>query len=208
MPRRYILMGDIVESSKYDAGKLRQDFMRLVNSCNESLGQSVISPYTVTLGDEFQGVAASLRATLESIFCMEEASLRKGLDFKIRYVALHGEIDTPINRLKAHAMMGSGLTRAREMLNDKRRGQPRFRFDLVDAHVMKQLNRLFLVYDGLIGRWDKEDGVLILDMLTDSNNETVGQKHDKNRSQIWKRRKNLLIEECRALKATILDLGR
>jgi len=128
--------------------------------------------------------------------------------FKIRYVAVHGEIDTPLNRLKAHAMMGPGLTKAREMLTEKRRGEARFRFDLPDADIMGQLNRLFLVLDGLTDRWDVADALLILDMLANTHNEEVGVKHGKNRTQIWKRRKHLLIEEYRALKETITELGQ
>ena len=206
MARQYILMGDIIGSSNYDARQLREEFMGLVSLCNEKLDGSILSPYTVTLGDEFQGVATSLRAVLEAIFHLEESVLRRGLAFKIRYVAVHGEIDTPVNRLKAHTMMGAGLTKAREILTDKRRGKPRFRFDLADAHTMDQLNRLFLVLDGLAGRWDRGDGLLILDMLANPHNEEVGVKHGKNRTQIWKRRKHLLIEEYRALREAIVEL--
>ena len=85
---------------------------------NQKLEHDIISPYTVTLGDEFQGIATSLHAVIEAIFYMEETILRKRLEFKVRYVAVHGEIDTPINRLKAHTMMGPGLTKAREVLTD------------------------------------------------------------------------------------------
>ena len=208
MAKRHILMGDVIGSSKYDVRQLRKEFMGLVSLCNQKLEHDIISPYTVTLGDEFQGIATSLHTVIEAIFYMEETILRKGLAFKIRYVAVHGAIDTPINRLKAHTMMGAGLTKAREILTDKRRGEPRFRFDLPDAHTMNQLNRLFLVLDGLSGRWDTRDGPLIFDMLANPHNEEIGVTHGKNRTQIWKRRKHLLIEEYRALKESIMELGQ
>ena len=208
MAKRHILMGDVIGSSKHDVRQLRKEFIGLVSLCNQKLEHDIISPYTVTLGDEFQGIATSLHAVIEAIFYMEETILRKGLEFKIRYVAVHGEIDTPINRLKAHTMMGAGLTKAREVLTDKRRGEPRFRFDLPDAHTMNQLNRLFLVLDGLSGRWDTGDSLLIFDMLANPHNEEVGVRHGKNRTQIWKRRRHLLIEEYRALKEAIMELGQ
>lgn len=208
MAFQYILMGDIIGSSKYDAKKLRNDFMGIVTSCNEELEQDIISPYTVTLGDEFQGIAISLDAVVKTIFYMEETILRRRLAFKIRYVAVYGAIDTPINQLKAHTMMGAGLSKARKILTDKRRGLPRFRFDLADAYTMNQLNRLFLVFDGLASRWDIGDGILILDMLANTHNEEVGVAHGKNRTQIWKRRKNLLIEEYRALKDALMEMAR
>lgn len=207
MAGRYILMGDIVGSSTYKASKLRREFMEIVSSCNKTLEGEILSPYTVTLGDEFQGVARTLRGLFDAVFYLEEISLLKRLRFKVRYVGLYGEIDTPINRMKAHGMMGAGLTRSREMLSAKRRGKPRFQFELPDDQMTKELNLLFLVIDGIIAKWDSDDGPLILDMITNNNNVEVGKRHKKNRTQIWKRRKNMLIEEFRALKEVVFDLA-
>jgi len=205
----YILMGDIVGSSRYASlKKLRKDFMEVISGCNKKLKHEILSPYTVTLGDEFQGIAASFQAMLEAIFYMEEKILYEGLTFKIRYVSVYGKIESPINRVRAHTMLGPGLTRAREILTDKGRGTPRFRFEFPDTSLTRQLNRLFLVFDGVTRRWSPEDGRLILDMLANPHNEEVGKLHDKNRTQIWKRRRNLLIEEVRALKESIRELSR
>lgn len=208
MAKYYVLMGDIIGSSRSDNPKrLRKDFMQVISACNKKFKREILSPYTVTLGDEFQGIAASLQAMIEAVFYMEEKILYEGLSFKIRYVSVYGEIETAINRLKAHTMLGPGLTRAREILTDKRRGVPRFRFEFPDPYLTEQFNRLFLVFDGLTRRWSPEDGRLILDMLASPHNEEVGKLHDKNRTQIWKRRRNLLIEEVRALKETIRALS-
>lgn len=206
MARRYILMGDIIQSREYQARELRRDFLDLIASCNESLADRVLSPYTVTLGDEFQGVASSLHALTEAIFYLEETALRRELSFKIRYVAVQGHIDTPINRLRAHTMMGPGLTKAREILTDKGRGERRFRFELEDTYLMNQLNRIFVAVEGLVNRWNVGDALLILDMLHNTNNAEVGALHGKHRSQIWKRRKHLLVEEYRALRETLLEM--
>ncbi len=207
MTARYILMGDVIGSSQLEARQLRKKFMRLVSDCNKEFQEEILSPYTVTLGDEFQGVAQSLRSLLHTVFYLEETALRKSLNFKIRYVAVHGEIETPINKMKAHGMMGAGLTRARDLLTNGTRRRPRFQFELPDAWLENQLNRLFFVIDGIADRWDTEDGPLILDMIANTNNVKVGTKHDKNRSQVWKRRRNLLVDEYRALKEAILDLA-
>jgi hypothetical protein len=200
-------MGDIVGSQTYKARPLRDEFMNLISSCNDAFSQTILSPYTITLGDEFQGVPESLDSMLDTIFYLEETRLRRGLAFRMRYVGVHGEIDTDINTLRAHSMMGSGLTQARKLLIDKRRGQARIRFRLRNCGLTNQLNRLFLALDGLTGRWDTDDGALILDMLADPNNSNVGRMHEKDRSLIWRRRKTLLVEEYRALKEAILSLG-
>lgn len=199
-------MGDVIESRKLDATKLRQQLKTLLSACNRDLKPEILSPYTTTLGDEFQGIAGSLHAVAETIFCLDEARIKKQYDFMIRYVAHYGEIQTPINTEVAYGMMGPGLTKARALLTDKHRGEPRFCFDLPDTQLAENLTRLFSVIDGLTDRWKQRDFSLIADMLLNTNNEEVAAKHKKNRSQIWKKRKHLLIEEYRAAKAVVFDL--
>jgi hypothetical protein len=206
MPNYFILMGDVIESRKRNATSLRQQLESLLATCNRDLKPNIVSPYTTTLGDEFQGIAGSLHAVAETIFCLDEARIKKQYDFMIRYVAHYGEIQTPINTDVAYGMMGPGLTKARDLLTDKRRGEPRFCFDLPDTRLAENLTRLFSVIDGLTDRWKQRDFSLITDMLASTNNEEVAAKHTKNRSQIWKKRKHLLIEEYRAAKAVIVDL--
>ena len=202
----FILMGDVIESRKLNATRLRQQLKTLLSACNRDLKPEIISPYTTTLGDEFQGIAGSLHAVAETIFCLGEARIKKQYDFMIRYVAHYGEIQTPINTDMAYGMMGPGLTKARALLTDKRRGEPRFCFELPDKQLAENLTRLFVVIDGLTDRWKQRDFLLIADMLSNTNNEEVAAKHKKNRSQIWKKRKHLLIEEYRAAKAVVFDL--
>ena len=117
----------------------------------------------------------------------------------------YGEIQTPINTNIAYAMMGPGLTHARDLLSSKRRNRPRFVFDLPNQSHEQFLNRLFQVMDGIIERWNTADYPLIGEMLTDASDQEVGTKYVKNRSQIWKRRKHLLVEEYKLLKAVVIE---
>jgi hypothetical protein len=166
----------------------------------------MISCNRLKLGDEFQGIAGSLHAVAENIFYLDEARLNNHYDFLMRYVAHYGKIETPINTEVAYGMMGPALTKARTLLTDKRRGQPRFCFDLPDKRLAENLMRLFRVIEGLTSRWGQRNFPLISDMLSKANNEEVAAKHHKNRSQIWKKRKHLLIEEYRSAKAVIFEL--
>jgi len=206
MAKHFIVMGDVIESRKQNATRLRGQLKDLLKACNRDLQSAILSPYTTTLGDEFQGIAKSLRGAVECIFYLEETGIERKNPFGIRYVVHHGEIQTPINREIAYEMMGPGLTKARALLTDKRRGQPRFCFDLPDKRLAENLTRLFGVIDGLTSRWNRKDFPLIAGMLSDTNNEEVAKKYHKNRSQIWKRRRHLLIEEYRMAKSVILDL--
>lgn len=207
MTKKYfILMGDIIGSHKYKGEMLSQDFRSLVNYCNNYFSSDILSPYTITLGDEFQGVAKSLTSALKSIFYFEETILKREYIFKVRYVLHYGDIETQINKQIAHGMMGKGLATTRKILSHKGRERQKFYFDLTEKLLNDQLNRLFSIIESFSGKWQKKDYLLISDMLSNDSNKDVGAKHGKNRSQIWKRRKHLYIEEYKTVKAIIFDL--
>ena len=202
----FILMGDVVGSGKLNSKKLYQELRTILSACNHDLKSEILSPYTTTLGDEFQGIANSLRSIVRSIFRLEYLRMKHQYKFTFRYVAHYGEIETEINREIAYEMIGPGLTHTRGLLNEKGRGQKRFLFDLPDHMLGKILTRLGDVIVGLADRWDRKDYPLILDMLAEQNNEKVAQKYGKDRSQIWRRRNSLLVEEYRGIRGIMTDL--
>ncbi|MFY0683583.1 MAG: hypothetical protein JXR20_03460 [Balneola sp.] len=195
-----IFMGDVVSSSSYEGEILSKELNELVTETNSSFKKNILSPLTITLGDEFQGVLKTTASGVNLLFHMEEAILEKELDFKLHYVLLLGEIETEINPKIAYEMLGKGLTEARKLLSSKKRNRKRFKFKLRDKEQSDQLTKLFEVLDALILNWKKEDYPLILDMISNDNNEEVGELHGKNRAQIWKRRKTLMINEYNLMK--------
>ncbi len=206
MANHHILMADVIATHQYGGNDLSQSLSKLVSSCNRTFAARILSPYTITLGDEFQGVAASLGSAVEAIFYVEEYRLDEKLKFKLRYALCYGEIESELNPKIAHGMLGSGLSEARKMLNGRKIGNSRFRFKLDDKRKSKQLTRLFRLIESVVSKWKERDYPLISEMLTNDNDQQVGLKFNKNRSQIWKRRKNLRIEEYLTLKKIILDL--
>ena len=60
MAQFYIVMADVIRSRSYDGGDLMREFGRIVKECNVTHTGALLSPYTITLGDEFQGVAGTL----------------------------------------------------------------------------------------------------------------------------------------------------
>jgi hypothetical protein len=193
-------MGDVVNSSDYDGEALSKGLKELVENTNTKFNEAILSPLTITLGDEFQGVLHSVFSGIDLLFHFEEELLKTEPDFKLHYVLLLGEIETEINPDIAYEMMGEGLTEARKLLSTKKRNRKRFRFKLKNKEQTEQLTKIFEVLDTIILNWKKEDYPLILDMINNDNNSEVGELHDKNRDQIWKRRKTLMINEYNLLK--------
>lgn len=200
MTHNYIIMADVVSSRSYNGDALMDEFKRIVDECNETHKDAILSPFTITLGDEFQGVAASLRAAVDSILFLEDRILTIQPSFLLRYVLVYGAIDTPINPIIAHGMTGPGLAAAREMLTKKRRGRTRFQLNLGDNPYTEEFRLLFRLLELLSVHWKEKDYFLIRELMWDNDDTSVSVKFGKTASQIWKRRKTLQIEEYTAVK--------
>lgn len=195
MNRHYIVMADVVRSMSYDGNELMGEFKRIVEECNDAHKDILLSPFTITLGDEFQGVAASLSAAVDAILFLEDRTLTVQPAFSLRYVLVYGAIDTPINPIIAHGMVGPGLASAREMLTNKRRGRPRFQVDVGADSCSEELRTVFRLLELLSRHWKEKDYILIRELLWNSDDKAIALRFGKTASQIWKRRKTLQIEE-------------
>jgi len=207
LSKYYILMGDVIGSRRHNARALAKQLGALIARCNHALGPKTLSPYTVTLGDEFQGVSTSLFGVVETIVWLEEAILRSGYEFKLHYVAHWGEIDTPINPLIAHGMMGPGLTRARAVLTEKHKERPRIAFDFAPSPATAILNDVAFALAGNIDIWKRKDFELVVSMIDTPDNAEVAQQHDRDRTTVWRRRKHLRVADYIHLKSALLALG-
>ena len=150
-------MADIVRSRVYDGDFLMPEFKRVVEECNRAYREKLLSPFTITLGDEFQGVADSLRNAVEAILFLEDRLLTVHPAFSLRYVLVYGAIDTPVNPDIAHGMAGPGLTAAREALARKRRGRLRFQLDIPDHPYSEEMQMLFRLLELLSAHWKQKD---------------------------------------------------
>ena len=113
-----VIMGDLVSSERSVAPvQVHARFNAAIERGNSRYPR-LPSPLTITLGDEFQGIASSLRSAAEIVRELRFSLLADGLD--CRFVIGSAELHTPINTERAWNMMGPGLSRAREMLNQKR----------------------------------------------------------------------------------------
>jgi hypothetical protein len=207
MPNYYVVMADVIASRSREPQQLMGEFERLVNTANTLFSGGILSPLTITLGDEFQGVVKTLHDAVKVLVWLEEVRLRGDFGSQLRYVVHYGEITTPLNPQLAYGMLGPGLAAAREELSDKRRGRSRFRIELPDRRLASQLSQLLEVMFALTRGWKSEDASLLFDMMRNQNNEAVAVEHGKNRSQVWKRRRNLYVDEYAALKDVVLGLS-
>ena len=205
MQKKYfILMADIIGSSKIGGKKLMQDFSRVVAQVNKQEEANLVSPLTITLGDEFQGIVKSLKAGCEIITKLEESLIANQFNFKLRYVLLYGEIETPINKAIAHGMLGKGLTTARQELeNLKGEKGTRFYINTGNGERDTFLNNLLFLYQSIVDGWMEKDYELVGKFWEKGDYKEVAEYFGKVNSLMWKRERSLRLKEYKIIKETL-----
>ena len=288
-----ILMGDVVGSRTLESQGVQRALSDAVEAINTQFSPpenskqtnrpQILSPLTITLGDEFQGVVSDLAAAVQILFAFEEYRVQEALPFGLHFVTYVGPIDTELNREIAYGMLGPGLTHARSLLTKKGRGRAQFAFGgllpdddapmqyggplpldeweiqhgdrgspkdlftqtspayLTEAtgermsqgqraaalrlnepsptsgappalawlrFQMRQLTGIFAMLETLTSHWKQKDFALIASMIKHPHDDArVGELHGKNRSQIWKRRKTLRIDDYFTLKGLATEIA-
>ncbi len=192
--KQFILMSDIIDSSSKSQNILMENFKKAVYYVNEKYMKELNSPFTITLGDEFQGLVKDLRTSLNAIVDLEEYIIENNFGFKLRYVLVYGEVETNINTKIAFEMLGKGLTYARNSLNRLSSEHERFFVDIEHTSKNVILNHTFAIYQGIVDKWNlKNDSALISSFIRNIDYKEVSKDLNKNRSLIWKRGKTLNI---------------
>lgn len=190
--KRHILMADVVGSHAKDSNELMADFQVLVSYTNKIYSESIESPLTITLGDEFQGIVSSAITGIDIILAMEEYILEEEFDFKLRYVLYEGVIETPVNAEIAHEMLGSGLVNARKRLNEMKKDSSRF---YVSTKSSTEINKMMKVTQHFIDGWHPKDRSTVSGFLQGHDYKALAKIHQKDESTLWRRRKSLAIDE-------------
>ena len=207
MTQGYILMADIINSRTKDSAELMEGLKALVTTINKKYKKNILSPLTITLGDEFQSIINDLKSCVEIIIKIEEEIVLQHLDFSLRYVVQYGAVDTKINNKVAYEMLGSGLTMARENLElAKKAKDGRVHFHVMNEADAKLLENLFFVFIFIKDSWSRSDYYVVAEFIKGLNYREAAEQLDKDSSQLWKREKSLMIKEYMATKRSIIDI--
>ncbi len=132
-----VLMGDLVDSEGHDdPEQLHAAFNAAIERQNAGLAAYMMSPLTITLGDEFQGLLTSLDAAARAARAVRFDLMRQDID--CRFVIGLVDLKTPINSERAWNMMGPGFAAARERLGEKR-SSSRYRFSIPQDALLETL---------------------------------------------------------------------
>ena len=108
------LIGDIIDSKKItDRGQAQQTLLALMEELNQNYQQWLVSPFTVTTGDEFQ----ALLQPNDSLFQMIDDLTLAFEPYQIRFGIGLGAMLTDINTEQSIGSDGPAYWRAREAIN-------------------------------------------------------------------------------------------
>lgn len=151
MAKKYcVIIGDIVQSKEI---KNRKAFQRKFHSVLEEINKNftsniIISRFTVTIGDEFQGVLKSFGPSYEIIDAIQEMLYPEKLRFGVGW----GEITTQIKK-EAIGMDGPAFHNAREaILTAEKKGRSDI-FKLGIPEKELAINTLALCLENIRDSW-------------------------------------------------------
>lgn len=109
-----VIIGDIIDSRKIsDRKKFQSVFKETLENINVKYQEDLAAKFSITLGDEFQGLLKSKKNILNIIFDIEMALWPK----KLRFGVGIGEISTEISYYNTAEIDGSAYHRARKMID-------------------------------------------------------------------------------------------
>lgn len=147
------LIADIVDSrSIVDRAAFQQRLEDGLQALNATVGAGLLSPFTITLGDEFQAVYGDFSTVLVDILTI----LRSVYPQRIRFSLGKGALSTSVNRDRALGMDGPAFHAARRQLEElKRRGDTVIAVNRGAGPVDGLVRDGLLVLSRELGRWNR-----------------------------------------------------
>lgn len=144
-----VLIGDVVASRQLASrGKFQQRLKAALKTLN-GRGRALASPYTVTLGDEFQAVYREPAGVMADLVWL----MAQVAPVRMRFALGVGELVTPVNPVQAIGMDGPAFHRARARLDALKREKRLVGVGGAEAGRWALVEPVLAVLSGLIEGW-------------------------------------------------------
>ncbi|MDX1590649.1 MAG: SatD family protein [Balneolaceae bacterium] len=162
MDRYIAIIGDIEASKELDKSTRAQTQEVLDRLFKEKVtkDEGVVSPYTLTLGDEFQALYDRADYLFHHIWTVAAAIY----PVMVRWSIGSGDIDTKINRERSVGMDGPAFHKARNGMEQLKKEQQLFRIETGDELYDSIANSSLKLLTASIRSW-KKNRMIILERL-------------------------------------------
>lgn len=187
------IVGDIVESKTLeDRNSAQKKLKSILKKINTKYRDDIEARFTITLGDEFQGLLKSGQQVLDIITEIEIRMHPIGIRFGIGV----GEISTDINRYAALGADGEAYYRARKMIEEirqlERQKKPiptdiMVNTDPQNEEIDKLINTVLALCKSIKDRWTDRQREVVYDcLLNGDNQEQVANRLGRKQPAIQK----------------------
>lgn len=149
--KRIVIIGDLVSSRKLSDRNQVQKLLRSTLKKINSNHKNILSPYTITLGDEFQAVLASS----DTFFQDSIAILTSLHPVRIRFSIGTGNIATSINPDMAIGMDGEAFHNAREGIEEIKKTSYYFNIKGIGSDHTELIRKSLFLISNQISKWNK-----------------------------------------------------
>lgn len=194
MAKSLVLIADIEASrgiEKEAREQLQQKLQNTLDDINKK-GDGILSPYTITLGDEFQAVYTDA----DHLFVHLIKVLMELHPAIVRFSMGIGSIDTPINKEQAIGMDGPAFHEARKGIEILKENGFLFniRIEEEDNSTLKMMNGTLTLIGQQMRGWNKKR-LQILYMLKEGHDyKSITKKLDISRPAFYKNKEVGLLD--------------
>lgn len=200
MKKKIVLIGDIIASKKLEdqRAKVQEKLSGILEQLNDE-NRDISSPYTITLGDEFQAVFKSA----DRLFFDIVSILAALHPVKIRFSIGIGEIKTPLNREQALGMDGEAFYNARDGLNKLKMTTNTLIIMGFDEKRQRLIELTLLLISNKITRWKKSRLQILEGLWQDLSVKEMAKYIDITDKAIYK---NIEDGELKAVKQLLAEI--
>jgi hypothetical protein len=197
------VIGDIINSKKITKRMEFQENLQNIFSDINLNNNSIISPYTITLGDEFQAVYSDIDHIFHDIWKI----FREIYPYKIRISIGIDELSTKINHTSSIGMDGPAFHQARQGIEVlKKQKNNVIQIYSADYFYMNIINNSLYLISGIISKWNHHTIDIIRFLIEGKSMDEIKDLIKISKRGIYKNIKNNNINYIISLQNEIIKI--
>lgn len=175
------VIGDIVESRKIvQRRQIQSDLNRVLRKLSSS--KKLLSPYTITLGDEFQAVYEDADGLFSDFLLIHYAIF----PVRVRFSVGVGKLTTPVNHKTAIGMDGPAFHVARDGVKDLRRSGSLLRIGFAEKSSDSWINPTLDLISHVSTNWKRSRFLVLQRLLQGDDAKVIARKANLAKSAVYK----------------------
>ncbi|WP_440998994.1 SatD family protein [Fodinibius sp. SL11] len=207
MEKLLVLIGDIEDSQSIqdrDRKALQEQLSDELQVINEAYKEEIVSPYTITLGDEFQAVFNSA----DAVFVQMMKLMAAIHPISVRFSLAVGAIETAINTEQAIGMDGPAFHQARHGVEMLKESGYIFNigFENEDSSELKIINNSLQLLSGRIRGWNRRRLIILHMMKEGYNYKEISKALEISQPAFYKNKDAGMLDVVDELSDNIADV--